>query len=230
MPLLSLPLPLPQYITGRIKLSSCDNSKAIKEASKKGGKDLEFIFDDKSKEILVNRVPPVYGVRCGAAVKGFLTPASKTMRSISWPSKKSKAKGSTCTLTDLIQENGINRKQDTLVFKVPVTYCTHWVKVDSKEYGVPQTRQRTYMFVWQPDKEGDVNDDLGQYWEALVKHLKSPVRHSLEAFILQVDHDIIRVFREGKVVNKFVCLLLTLFQISLLMWHVFTLLILYPKI
>lgn len=72
-------------------------------------------------------------------------------------------------------------------------------------YGVPQTRQRTYMFVWQPtkDKNGnaDIADDLGTYWEALVKHLKSPVRHSLEAFILQVDHDIIRVFREGKALH-----------------------------
>jgi hypothetical protein len=72
-------------------------------------------------------------------------------------------------------------------------------------YGVPQTRQRTYMFVWQPtkDKNGnaDIADDLGTYWEALVKHLKSPVRHSLEAFILQVDHDIIRVFREGEALH-----------------------------
>jgi hypothetical protein len=50
------------------------------------------------------------------------------------------------------------------------------------------------MFVWQPCEP---NDDLGSYLEALVKHLKSPVRHTLEAFALQVDHDLIRVFREA---------------------------------
>ena len=52
------------------------------------------------------------------------------------------------------------------------------------------------MFVWQPN-EGNVSDDLGEYWEHIVKHLKSPVRHSLQSFILQTDHDIIRVFREA---------------------------------
>lgn len=77
----------------------------------------------------------------------------------------------------------------------------YYLKIHNRSYGVPQTRQRTYMFVWQPSTDNNgiakSDDDLGLYWEALVKHLKAPVRHSLEAFILQVDHDIIRVFREG---------------------------------
>ena len=30
-----------------------------------------------------------------------------------------------------------------------------------------------------------------------MRHLEAPVRHSLEAFILQADHEIIRVFREA---------------------------------
>jgi hypothetical protein len=55
---------------------------------------------------------------------------------------------------------------------------------------------RTYMFVWQPDN-GDINDDLGLYCSHIVKYLESPVRHALEGFILNVDHDIIRVFREA---------------------------------
>ena len=53
------------------------------------------------------------------------------------------------------------------------------------------------MFVWQPDKQGDVNDDLGLYWHHIVKYLQSPVRHALEGFILNNDHDIIRVLREA---------------------------------
>lgn len=52
------------------------------------------------------------------------------------------------------------------------------------------------MLAWRPEND-DVTDDLGIYWEKVVNHLKSPVRHSLNAFILQVDHDIIRVFREA---------------------------------
>lgn len=52
------------------------------------------------------------------------------------------------------------------------------------------------MFVWQPDND-DADDDLGQYWEAIVKHVESPVRHSLHSFILNVDHEVIRVFREA---------------------------------
>ena len=76
------------------------------------------------------------------------------------------------------------------------TYCTHIVKVDTKDFGLPQTRQRTYMFVWRPDDD-DISDDLGEYWKQIVESLKSPVRHALSSFILQVDHDIIRVFREA---------------------------------
>ena len=52
------------------------------------------------------------------------------------------------------------------------------------------------VFVWQPD-EGNLEDNLGQYWETVVKHLSSPVRHSLESFILQDDHEVIRTFREA---------------------------------
>lgn len=52
------------------------------------------------------------------------------------------------------------------------------------------------MFVWQPEND-DINDNLGDYWKSIVEHLKSPVRHSLESFVLQEDHDTIRVFREA---------------------------------
>jgi hypothetical protein len=52
------------------------------------------------------------------------------------------------------------------------------------------------MFVWQPD-DNNFDDDLGNYWAAIVKHLESHVHHSLESFILPVDHDNIRVFCEA---------------------------------
>ena len=180
-----------EYITGRVKLSDCDSKKAIKEIKDKK-KDLGFILDDQN--IVVDDVPAVYGVRCGAVVSGFLKSGSTKLHEVQWPSK-SKNK---CTLADLIKTNKISKKEDTLVFETECSYCTHITKVDTKNYGLPQTRFRTYMFVWQPDNDTDAHDDdLGKYWEAIVEHLRSPVRHSLHSFVLNVDHEIIRVFREA---------------------------------
>ena len=179
-----------EYITGRIKLSECDSNKAISSSKGKKDGELEFIYCD--GKIVVNKVPAVYGVRCGAVVRGYLKDGSHDVIVVTWPSKAKK----TCTLTEFMKHNGINKKTDTLILENDVVYCTHRVKVDTKFYGLPQTRLRTYMFVWRPDDD-NVDDDLGQYWEAIVKYLEFPVRHSLESFILEVDHDIIRVFREA---------------------------------
>lgn len=176
-----------EYIRGRIKLSDCASTKAIKE-NKDKGKDLTFVLDDDNK-IVVDFVPAVYGVRAGAVVAGFLRPDQNEVNPISM-------KGKSCTLSALIKENKISKANDTLVFETDCTYCTEIVKPDTKLYGLPQTRQRVYMFVWQPD-DGDVHDDLGEYWKEIVQYLQSPVRHSLQSFILNDDHDIIRVFREA---------------------------------
>jgi len=184
-----------EYITGRVKLSSCDEKKQITNINKhKNVKELIFAFDEELGAIVVDRVPGFYGVRVGSPVKGFLQQGSKQLKQIVWPKAISMKK--TCTLNELMKYNGIKKASDTLVLETPCTYCTHTVRVDTKDYGLPQTRNRTYMLVWQPDDD-DVHDDLGFYWEAIVRYLKSPVRHSLEAFILNDDHEIIRRFREA---------------------------------
>lgn len=175
-----------EYIRGRIKLSECASNKAIKEVKDKN-KDLTFALED--GKIVADYVPAVFGVRAGAEVAGFLRPDESDLNPI-------KMKGKSCTLAALLKENGISKANDTLVFETDCTYCTEIVKVDTKSFGLPQTRQRTYMFVWQPDDD-DVHDDLGYYWKEIVQFLQSPVRHSLQSFILQDDHDIIRVFREA---------------------------------
>ena len=95
-----------------------------------------------------------------------------------------------------MKHNNITKKDDTLVLDTPCTYCTKQITVDTKQYGLPQTRNRGYMFVWRPDDD-DVHDDLGMYWKVIVEFLKAPVRHSLDSFLLEDDHDIIRRFREG---------------------------------
>ena len=213
-----------EYITGRVKLSECDSKKAItgKFASsqdlhvnqcvcrarrqlltqcalfgcapidiKDPKAQLTFVLDD-SENIVTDLVPSVYGVRCGAVVDGFLRPNSTKLHAVQWPSKSKKE----CTLAELMKANGISKKDDTLVFQTECLYKTQILKVDTKDFGLPQTRERTYMFVWRPDHD-DIEDDLGDYWMEIVRHLQSPVRHSLQSFILQVDHDIIRVFREA---------------------------------
>jgi site-specific DNA-cytosine methylase len=179
-----------EYITGRVKLSSCGVGKAIKKDGKIKAKELDFAFD--SGRIVVECVPAVYGVQCGIAVKGFFKGGSDVLKEVTWPTNV--AKGKHCTLQDLMQSNGIKKEDDTLVFDVPVSYCTKLISVDTKDFGLPQTRNRKYLFVWQST---NIHDDLGTYWEAVVEHLQNPVRNSLEAFILQPDHDMIRVFREG---------------------------------
>ncbi|GMH56832.1 hypothetical protein TrLO_g11280 [Triparma laevis f. longispina] len=113
---------------------------------------------------------------------------------------------STCTLAELKKvhslkaekpettKKGDRPRTDYLIFEKPCQYKTHLVKVDTKDYGLPQTRQRCYLLVYKTDED---DDDLGYYYEHLVRHLKEPVKHPLEAFILNMDHEVIRRFREA---------------------------------
>lgn len=182
-----------EYVTGRVPLATAEAAnKAIKSTRKEdlATKALTFEIQDNG-DIMASAIPLNVGVRCGAVVEGFLRGTKLTPAT--WPKKNKK----TCTLSELIKENSAKTATDTLVFKTPSTYNSCIVKVDSKNYGLPQTRQRTYMFVWKVDKKGDYDDDLGLYWQAIVKYLESPVKHSLDAFILDTDHDKVRVFREA---------------------------------
>jgi site-specific DNA-cytosine methylase len=184
------------YICGRIKLSDCDSKKAL------GNEDsnLLFSFSLSGSKIVVEAVPSFLSVQCGATVAGYLKGIQGMIHPVEWPNNKPKTEN--CTLMELLKANNkIDKKYDTLVLDRPVTYCCHWIHVDAKDYGLPQTRQRTYMFVWQPlPKPPDGHfypDDLGVYWEALMQYLESNVKHSLEAFTLPVDHDQVRTFREA---------------------------------
>lgn len=114
-----------EYIRGRIKLSECDSSKAIKENNDKD-KELTFVLDDGN--VVVDYVPAVYGVRAGAVVEGFLRPGEKDVNPVV-------IKGKSCTLTELIKSNKISKANDTLVFETDVTYCTEILKVVRKRGG-----------------------------------------------------------------------------------------------
>jgi len=51
-----------------------------------------------------------------------------------------------------------------------------------------------YLFIWRSD---DPDDDLGEYFQEILDHLKTPLLHSMDAFLLSDTHDRIRCFREA---------------------------------
>lgn len=109
--------------------------------------------------VIVTYVPGIYGVRVGSEVQGFIQSDSMTMNEIRWPPNSDRKQKKSCSLKQLMEYNGIKKNTDTLVFKTPCTYCTKFLKVDTKEFGLPQTRNRGYLFVWRPDKN-NVYDNL----------------------------------------------------------------------
>jgi hypothetical protein len=127
-------LKMQEYITGRVKLSECDSSKAIKEIKDKG-KELTFVLDEDG-DIVVDRVPAVYGVRCGAVVSGFLRPGSSSLKEVRWPAQIQKKP---CTLSDLVKANNISRENDTIVFQ---TECTFFLRCNR----MPPAEQSRFIY------------------------------------------------------------------------------------
>ena len=126
-----------EYITGRIKLSNCGADKNIGEVKAKEKKmQLSFILDEDGK-IVVDQVPGVYGVRCDSVVEGFIKGETKTIRPVDFPTTSKCKKERKCTLNELMEHNGISKANDTLVFETGVTYCAHYMKVDTKDFGLP---------------------------------------------------------------------------------------------
>ena len=138
-------------------------------------------------------MPKNIGVRAGLLVEGFVRGDDEPDNVQSLTAKKSD-KNKILTLGQLAKEHGINLDEDILVMEKRARYCTHLIKLDTKDYGLPQTRNRQYLFVWKSD---DPSDNLGEYFQLLMDHLKTPVLHSMEAFMLPPTHDRIRCFREA---------------------------------
>lgn len=147
-----------EYIQARVHLGSADSDKSIKSSTSKipeseRVQELEFVLD--AGQITVDAVPTHFGVRCGSVVSGFMTPDDEELQPVVWP--RDVDRSSRCTLPQLMQENRMSL-DDELHFEVPCRYMTKQVKMDTKLYGLPQTRNRVYLFVWRLD-EGD--EDLG---------------------------------------------------------------------
>ena len=54
--------------------------------------------------------------------------------------------------------------ENVLIFETPVAYRTVLADMDAKEFGLPQTRQRKYMLIWQPEQYPD-GVDVAELWQ-----------------------------------------------------------------
>jgi hypothetical protein len=195
-----------EYIEGRLNLRLRNETKNITGKGRANAdKDLKFTVNDDCRYV-VEEVPKQIGARAGCVVEGFVKYGDDP--SNVQPLRASKSdKGKTVSLEQLAKEHGItlhgNGKKkkgdpeelgDVLVMEKKARYRTHLVKLDTKDYGLPQTRNRQYLFVWRTD---DPSDNLGEYFQLIMDHLKTPLLHSMEAFMLPPSHDRIRCFREA---------------------------------
>mmetsp|Transcript_16535 Transcript_16535/g.18851 ORF Transcript_16535/g.18851 Transcript_16535/m.18851 type:complete len:2158 (+) Transcript_16535:163-6636(+) len=183
-----------EYISGRIYLPDRNGDKYITSTKRKNNADDDLVFrvnDDCRYE--AKSIPPQVGMKAGDVVKGFVKEGSASSNVLSL-SAESNSIGKDVTLGQLAKLHHVNLNKDTLVLEKKARYSTHLCKIDTKLYGLPQTRQRKYLFIWRAD---DPDDDLGEYFQEILNHLRTPLFHSMEAFLLPDSHDRIRSFREA---------------------------------
>jgi hypothetical protein len=104
--------------------------------------DADLIFrinDDGRYE--AKSIPPQVGMKAGDVVEGFVRGRSSSSDVIPLlPGERSVGKD--LNLGQLAKKHKINLNEDTLVLEKKARYCTHLCKIDTKLYGLPQTRQR----------------------------------------------------------------------------------------
>eukprot|EP00584_Thalassiosira_punctigera_P025640 CAMPEP_0172555300 /NCGR_PEP_ID=MMETSP1067-20121228/58342_1 /TAXON_ID=265564 ORGANISM="Thalassiosira punctigera, Strain Tpunct2005C2" /NCGR_SAMPLE_ID=MMETSP1067 /ASSEMBLY_ACC=CAM_ASM_000444 /LENGTH=2498 /DNA_ID=CAMNT_0013343815 /DNA_START=188 /DNA_END=7684 /DNA_ORIENTATION=+ len=184
-----------EYIEGRLNLSERNSIKNITEIKKHqadADNQLKFSIDDDGRYV-VEEVPRQVGACAGCVVQGFVR-GDDDPNEVQPLKASAKKSGKVVTLGQLAKEHSIELDEDILVMEKKARYCTHLIRLDTKLYGLPQTRNRQYLFVWRSD---DPADNLGDYFQLLMDHLKTPLLHSMEAFMLPPTHDRLRCFREA---------------------------------
>ena len=80
---------------------------------------------------------------------------------------------------------------------MPRSYRTQRIKVDTKDFGLPQTA-RYYMFCWRTDTSptSASHREIGERWVELVEAMHAPMVHPVADFLLRDDHDVVRRFRD----------------------------------
>ena len=65
-------------------------------------------------------------------------------------------------------------------------YAAHFIKVDTRDYYIPQTRQRKYMICIDRSKSKAADEQV-KFWENLMKAFERPASSSVQAFLLDPD-------------------------------------------
>ena len=124
---------------------------------------------------MAEEIPRQVGIRAGSVVEGFVKGGHDADDDIPLEApERNTAK--LVTLGEMAKRHKINLEKDVLVMEKKARYCTHLCKVDTKEYGLPQTRNRKYLHIWRSD---DPDDDLGDYFQEILDHLKTPLLYSM---------------------------------------------------
>ena len=66
-------------------------------------------------------------------------------------------------------------------------YAATFIRIDSKDYYIPQTRQRGYLFAILKDSKKTVDSKRVKGWENMMKKLERPASAALDAFMLTND-------------------------------------------
>jgi hypothetical protein len=151
---------------------------------------LVFSVNDNGHYV-AEEIPRQVGIRAGSIVEGFVKGGddATNVRPL-----KSTIASKRITLGEIAKKHKINLDTDTLVLQKNARYAARLVKLDTKDYGLPQTRNRKYLFIWRSDSP---DDDLGEYFQEILQYLETPLLHSMDAFLLPDSHDRIRCFREA---------------------------------
>lgn len=92
---------------------------------------------------MAEKIPRQVGIKAGAIVEGFVRGGHKASDIERLVASKEDAKvGAQITLGQLAKKHKINLEKDTLVMEKQARYCSHLCKLDTKDYGLPQTRNR----------------------------------------------------------------------------------------
>eukprot|EP01065_Artemidia_motanka_P050637 TRINITY_DN870_c2_g3_i1.p1 TRINITY_DN870_c2_g3~~TRINITY_DN870_c2_g3_i1.p1 ORF type:complete len:1855 (+),score=402.92 TRINITY_DN870_c2_g3_i1:53-5566(+) len=170
------------YVTGVLPAGlACEDG----EDGAKGKGKAQFRFVHRNGELSVCEVPKHVGVRIGTTLTAIHTSGTSQLQPIG-PS-----------LADLRLEDGAEltaksvcrvlgaSDDDELHFSTAENgYLAKYVALDTKQYGLPQTRKRKYMLCWQRSVGGS---EVGERWQQILAALQCPCEHSLEHFLLPED-------------------------------------------
>jgi site-specific DNA-cytosine methylase/superfamily II DNA or RNA helicase len=207
-----------EYITGVVPLKSALAS-GIGSSGCKGSvktniktnvdtsaeQQLTFEYTNKC-ELVVVAVPKAVGVRLGAKLEAVRLPSRNSSSSrakpvpVDKPLKNMLPKhlcGKELTIEEvhkMLCKSLRLQGDELLIFDTAAQgFFAKVAKVDSKRYGLPQTRKRGYMFVWHKSFGGEENGDP---WAEIVVGLESAVKHGLPSYLLPDDDERVRRFRE----------------------------------